>query len=134
MRSVPAPPRALHPAGIHPALWRFAEECNGLLARLLGYMGALALITMIVVSLWDDLQLPARTAAGKSDWSIAARGWPAFAVSQADLFGKTEVYEILQHPEGGRKDVLRWARDDKTAAELEIYRPGGEVKRSGPPV
>jgi hypothetical protein len=134
MRSVSAPPRALPPAGIHPALWRFAEECNGLLARLLGYMGALALITIVVVSLWDDLQLPARTSPGTSDWSIAARAWPAFAVSQADLFGKTEVYEILQHPAGGRKDVLRWARDDKTVAELEVYRPGGEVKRSGPPV
>jgi hypothetical protein len=134
MRSVPAPPRALHPAGIHPALWRFAEECNGLLARLLGYMGALALITIVVVSLWDDVQLPAGTSPGKSDWSIAARAWPAFAVSQADLFGKTAVYEILQHPAGGRKDVLRWARDDKAVAELEVYRPGREVKRSGPPV
>lgn len=134
MRSVPAPPRALHPAGIHPALWRFAEECNGLLARLLGYMGALALITIVVVSLWEDLQLPAGTSPGTSDWSIAARARPAFAVSQADPFGKTEVYEILQHPEGGRKDVLRWERDGKPVAELEVYRSGGEVKRSGPPV
>src|SRR3954468_17281567 len=117
MRSVPAPPRALHPAGIHPALWRFAEECNGLLARLLGYMGALALITMIVVSLWDDLQLAARASPGKSGWSIAAHAYPAFAVSQSDSFGKTEVYEILQHPEAGRKDVLRWEQDGKTIAE-----------------
>jgi hypothetical protein len=134
MRSVPAPPHALHPAGIDSALWRFAEECNGLLARLLGYMGALALITMIVVSLWDDLQLQNTASAAKVGWNVPARASPAFAVSQADLFDKTEVYEILQHPEGGRKDVLRWARDEKTVAELEVYRPGGEVKRSGPPL
>jgi hypothetical protein len=97
-------------------------------------MGALGLITIIAVSLWDEVQVQNGTSAGKSGWSIAARAYPAFAVSQSDLPGKTEVYEILQHPQGGRKDVLRWAQGDKTVTELEIYRPGGEVSRSGPPV
>jgi hypothetical protein len=134
MRSVPAPRAALYPAGVHPALWRFAEECNGLFSRLLAYMGALALIAIVGVTLWDHMRLETVASTHKSGWSVAGRAHPAFAVSQSDLFGKTETYEIWQHPQGGRKDVLRWMEADKPLAELEIYRPGGEPSRSGPPI
>src|SRR5450830_1780006 len=73
----------------------------------------------------------------RAGWSVAARTYPAFAVSQFDLPEKTEAYEILRHLDGGRKDVFRWtARDEKQGekpmAELEIYRPGAEFGRSEP--
>jgi hypothetical protein len=46
---------------------------------------------------------------------------------------KTYAYRSLRHPEGGRKDVLRWAElDGKPAAELEIYRPGGKLDEAVP--
>jgi hypothetical protein len=135
MRSFLAPRAALHPAGIHPALWRFADECNGLFARLIGYMGALALMTIVAVGLWDQLPPRGSDPATKSAWSIAARAYPAFAVSQFDSPGKTEAYEIRRHPDGGRKDVFRWAAQGQApVAELEIYRPGGELDQSGPPI
>lgn len=35
---------------------------------------------------------------------MAARPYPAFAVSRIDLPEKTETYDILRHPE----DVMRW--------------------------
>jgi hypothetical protein len=126
----------LYPPKIHPALRSFADECSGVLARLIAYVGALALLAIIGVSLWDEL--PFRGSgdpAAKSAWSVAARPYPAFAVSQSDLFGKTETYEILRHPDGGRKDVFRWAAlGEKPVVELEIYRPGGELSQSGPPI
>src|SRR4051812_26660363 len=50
---------AVHPPGIDPALWRFAGECNGFFARLMGYMGALALIAIVLVGLWGQLQMKA---------------------------------------------------------------------------
>jgi hypothetical protein len=135
MRSFLVARAALRPAGIHPALWRFADECNGLFARLIAYMGALAFMTIVAVSLWDQLPLRGNDPAVKSAWSVASRSYPAFAVSQFDLSGKTETYEILRHPDGGRKDVLRWAaQGEKPIAELEIYRPGGELSQSGPPI
>src|SRR3978361_1409857 len=57
----------------------------------------------------------------RGDWSVAVRSYPAFAVSQFDLPGKTETYEIFRHPEGGRKDVFRWsAQGEKPDAELGI--------------
>jgi hypothetical protein len=122
---------------IHPALTSFADECCGMLARLIAYVGALALLAMVGIHLWDQLPTGEATElAAKAGWSVAARSHPAFAVSQFDLLGKTETYEILRHPEGGRKDVVRlMARDgkqgEKSVAELEIYRPGGEFRQSG---
>jgi hypothetical protein len=122
------------PAKIHPALRSFVDECCGTLARLVVYVGTLALLAIGGVHLWD--QLPAGAAvepSEKAGWSLATRSYPAFAVSQFDLPGKTEAYEIFRHPEGGRKDIFRWASPgEKPVAELEMYRPGGESSRSGP--
>jgi hypothetical protein len=117
---------------IHPALTSFADECCATLARLFAYMGTLALIVIVGVHQWDQLQTgEAAEPAAKAGWSVASRSHPAFAVSQSDLPEKTATYEILRHPEGGRKDIMRWAAKDekpgeKPVAELEIYRPGAE--------
>jgi hypothetical protein len=126
-----------HTAGILPALTSFADEVYGTLSRLIAYLCTLALIAMSGVYLWD--QIPAADLdvepSVKAGWSAATRSVPAFTVSQFDLSYKTDTYRILRHPEGGRKDVLRWlAPDGKPAAELEIYRPGGELAESLPAV
>ena len=61
------------------------------------------------------------------------RSHPAFAISEFDLPEKTEAYEILRHPDGGRKDILRWGPQGRgPVAEIEIYRPGAESSPSGP--
>ncbi len=86
-----------------------------MLARLVAYVGALALLAIVGIHLWDELPDGAGLeAAAKAGWSVASRSYPAFAVSQFDLPGKTETYEILRHPEGGRKDVFRWAARAKS--------------------
>jgi len=119
---------------IHPALNSLADECCGALARLVAYVGTLALLAIVGIHLWD--QLPAGGAsepAARAGWSLASRSYPAFAVSQFDSLEKTETYEILRHPGGGRKDVFRWAAPgEKPVAELEIYRPGAEFSQSAP--
>jgi hypothetical protein len=122
------------PTRIHPALTSFADECCGMLARLIAYVGTLALLAIAGIHLWDQLpEADAAEPAAKVGWSVADRAYPAFAVSQFDLPEKTETYEILRHPEGGRKDVFRWTvQGEKPLAELEIYRPGGEFGQSVP--
>jgi len=122
------------PTRIHPALTSFADECCGMLARLIAYVGALALLAIVGIYLWDQLPVAeAAEPAAQADWSVASRTQPAFAVSQFDLPDKTEAYGIFRHPEGGRKDVFRWTvQGEKPVAELEIYRPGAELDRSGP--
>jgi hypothetical protein len=127
-----------YPTQIHPVLTSFADEVCGMLARLTAYVGALALLAIVGIHLWDELPVgDAIEPSAKASWSVAARSYPAFAVSQFDFPEKTEAYEILRHPEGGRKDVLRWAardgkQDEKPIAELEIYRPGAEFGRPEP--
>jgi hypothetical protein len=122
------------PAKIHPAPTSFADECRGTFARLVAYVGALALLAILGMVPWD--QIPAELAdepAAKPGWSAAGLSYPSFAVSQFDLTEKTASYQVLRHPEGGRKDILRWAaQGKKQVAELEIYRPGDEFDPSRP--
>jgi hypothetical protein len=122
------------PTRIHPALSSFVDECCATSARLIAYVGTLALLAILGLHLLD--QLPALEVSeppAKADWNVASRSRPAFAVSQFDLAEKTETYEILRHPEGGRKDIFRWAVQGKAPiAELEIYRPGTEFSQSEP--
>jgi hypothetical protein len=128
--TTPADPH--YPTSIHPALNSFADECYATLARLVAYVGALVLLAMAGLHLWDELpDTVTPEPAAKAGWNLASRSHPAFAVSSLDFHVKTETYEIFRHPEGGRKDVLHWtAQDEKPVAELEIYRPGGEFNRS----
>jgi hypothetical protein len=117
---------------IHPLLTSFADECCGTLARLLVYVGTLALLAIVGLHLWDQLPVEDITEpVARPGWAAASRSSPAFAVTQFDLPGKTETYDILRHPQGGRKDVLHWgAQGENPVAELEIYRPGGEFRPS----
>jgi hypothetical protein len=134
MRSFPAPrAEPYYQARIHPALSNFADEFCATLARLIAYVGILALLGILGIHLWDQLALEeAHQPAARTGWSVASRFYPAFAVSQFDSPEKTEVYEVHRHPEGGRKDILRLlGPDDRPVAELEIYRPGGEFSQPG---
>src|SRR6202043_2717460 len=40
---------------VHPALTSFADECTATLARLLAYVGTLALVAILGIHLWDQL-------------------------------------------------------------------------------
>src|SRR5271165_4612435 len=136
MRSFSADPANSHyTTRIHPALTSFADEVCATLARLLVYVGTLALIGILGVHFWDlwDAAGGLAEPSVKADWSAASRSYPAFAVSPLDPSAKTETYTILRHPEGGRKDIFRWAgKDEQAVAELEIYRLGGEFDPSIP--
>jgi hypothetical protein len=47
------------PTRIHPTLTSFADQCCDTLARLLGYVGVLALLAITGIRLWDELSLSA---------------------------------------------------------------------------
>ncbi len=123
-----------YPSQIHPALTSLADEICGMVARLIAYVGTLALLAILGIHFWDQLLVgEAAEPVAKAGWSVALRSHPAFAVSQFDLPEKTETYEILRHPEGGRKDIIRWAaQGDRPVAELEIFRPGADFGKSEP--
>src|ERR1700733_8403118 len=127
MRSFRAISVNFNQAGLAPALPILAAECCATLAGLIAYVVFLALLAIVGIHLWDQLPSGETSEHSTEAWSVATRSYPAFAVSQFDLPGKTETYEILRHPAGGRKDVFRWsAQGEKPVAELEIYRSGRE--------
>jgi hypothetical protein len=57
-----------YPAGIHPVLNSFADECCGTLARLFAYVGVLILLAIVGIHLWD------RVPAGEAVESTAPAG------------------------------------------------------------
>jgi len=117
-------------SGIHPALRSFADECSAVAVRILAYVCGLAVLAVIAVDLVSAVPVAANTGLPSvPGWTPASRPHPAFAISKLDLSDKPDAYEILRHPEGGRKDILRWAATpgEPPTAEVEIYRPGGEL-------
>lgn len=123
--------RSPYPGKIHPKLTSFADEFCATLARLVAYVGVLALVGILGTQAWNELLIDlAADAPPPPGWSVADRSYPAFALSLPDVGDKSEkpdTYVILRHPGGGRKDVLRWSGPgERPAAELEIYRPGSE--------
>ena len=133
MHSFPAgPANSYYTLRIRPALASFVDEVCGTLARLCAYLMALALIAICGIALWNHLPDVTTTETSPRTWSQAGRTAPAFAVSHFISQGKTEAYEIFRHPEGGRKDVFHWSgARGMPVAELEIYRPGGEIDQAG---
>lgn len=105
------------------------DEVCATLARLIAYLCALALLFIFGVYLWDQMPDMHSETFARPEWTEASRSTPAFASNQYDLSYKTKSYQIFRHPEGGRKDVLRWnAENGRPVAELEIFRPGGEFE------
>lgn len=119
---------------IYLALAAFADEVVGTLAHLFAYVGALALIAILALAALGQLpSLHDDEPASRPGWSVADRSHPAFALSRLDSSEKTGSYVILRHPEGGRRDVMRWTgAADKPVAELEIYREGDEFDVTRP--
>jgi hypothetical protein len=77
---------------IHPALTSFADECCATLARLIAYVGTLALFAIVGLHFWNQLGLDAAAApADQPGFTLATRSRPAFAVSSLDPPEKQKV-------------------------------------------
>jgi hypothetical protein len=123
---------------LHPVFINFAEEFRAISVRMMAYVcgvGALALIASDlftgVASNMVEAAIPLRS---RDAWSPAVRPQPSFAAPVADFSSQSESYEILRHPEGGRKDILRWsaALAQAPLSQIELYRPGSELTAFGP--
>jgi hypothetical protein len=68
---------------VHAAVTSFLDECCATLARLIAYVGAIALFAILGLNFWNQLQLDTAAAepADQPGFTLAARSRPAFAVS-----------------------------------------------------
>ena len=136
MHSFSADPANFHyTTRIHPALTSFADEVCSTLARLLAYLMTLALLTIVAIGAWG--QLLDATITEPSDrgaWSLADRASRAFAVVPFDSHDKTEAYEIIRHPLGDRRDLLRWRRSDRVASGTPALSSDWLTEAGNPPL
>jgi hypothetical protein len=112
MRSLWQRPGTSHQSRIHPALTSFADECHRMLAHLIAYVGALALLASGSIHLWDHLlsdELPSIVEQSTAAWRATGRSNPACAGSALDFPDKTGSYEVFRRSSGGGKDMIRWA-------------------------
>ena len=126
----------IHSDRIHPALTSFADECCGMLARLIAYVGALALLAIVGIHLWDQLPDSARRGpAGESGLEPGRPLAPGLR-RQPDRFVtvKQRLMKFSGIPRAAARTCCAGAAPgEKPVAELEIYRPGTNLSQSGPP-
>lgn len=119
--------------GLHPAFMSFATEFRAVSVRLLAYICGIAVLALIAADVFAALAMEQAEAAiplrSHDVWTAVARPQPAFSAPVADFSSYSESYEIFRHPEGGRKDIIRWsaATADIPLAQIELYRPGAEL-------
>jgi hypothetical protein len=89
------PPHRAEPRRIHPALDSFADDCRGTLTGIVLYIGALALIGILVVATAGPLTEAAITTATE------------LATGRIDLAGTPAGPDVLGHPEQGRYAAAR---------------------------
>lgn len=120
---------------MHPLLHSWRDELAARFVRLLAYLGAAAVLSIIAAQIFrGPVPLPAPVA--RSAWTEIERPFPAFALSIPEAADVPAGYAIRRHATGGgRKDILMLGEPDSAAPylEVQIYRPGKEISRFAAP-
>lgn len=116
---------------MHPALHSWRDDLPALLIRLLAYLAAAALLSILAALYFQSKNgIDAIAPADKRAWIEIEKPFPAFALSIPEAVDVPSAYAIRRHAVGnGRKDILTLGEADSTAPylQVEIYRPGTEI-------
>jgi hypothetical protein len=122
---------------MHPALHSWRDDLPAILIRLLAYLAAGALLSILAAYFFQSKNgIGIISSADKSAWIEIERPFPAFALSIPEAADAASAYAIRRHRLGnGRKDILTLGDADSAAPYLrvEIYRPGTEIDSFAPP-
>lgn len=118
---------------MHPALYSWRDELAPTVVRLLAYLGGLAVLSIAAAQIFQStpVMVSIKTAS-KPEWLAIERPFPAFALSIPEAAGAPDNYAVSRNIRGGgRKDVLSLGEPGGIAPylEIEIYRPGREIRR-----
>jgi hypothetical protein len=123
---------------MHPALQSWRDELPSSFVRVLAYLGAVALLSIAAARVSQAPAVPNTDPPPyQSEWIEIERPFPAFALSIPEAADVPASYAIRRHTEGGgRKDILVLGERDSVAPylEVEIYRPGTEIRNFAEPV
>jgi hypothetical protein len=118
---------------VQPASYSVPSDIGATFARLLAYIGGLAILAAMAASFFQEprgvaaiqpVPLPA--------WTAVERPYPAFELVMPELNGSAFNYAILRrHGDGARKDVLTWgdAADTRPYAMVEVFRSDPQSER-----
>ena len=122
---------------MHPALHSWREELPSSFVRVLAYLGAVALLSIAAAHVSQSpTVISTITPVHQSAWIEIERPFPAFALSIPEAADVPSSYRIRRHATGnGRKDILSLGEPDGAAPflQVEIYRPGTEIRRFADP-
>jgi hypothetical protein len=122
---------------MHPALYSWREQLPATLVRMLAYLGGLLALSIGAAQVFQSR--PAMgpiTASDRPQWVEIEKPFPAFALAIPEAAGVPAHYVIrLNRAGGGRKDILSLGAPDSAAPylQVEIYRPGSEIRRFAKP-
>jgi hypothetical protein len=118
---------------LHSRLRSFCDEISATLARLLAYIGAVAVIAAAAAKVFGVPGVEASVDhAARPDWIAVERPHRAFVLLLPEFPNEPEPsYAMHRHASGGgRKDILSWGEPESPGSRLliEIYRPGSGLK------
>lgn len=121
---------------MHPALHSWRDDLPGFLVRMLAYLGAAAVLSMAGAHIFQGgfeggPVLEALTPAPREPWVTLRKPFPAFALSIPEAADAPAQYTIRRNVDGGgRQDILSLGEPNGADPylEVQIYRPGGEIR------
>ncbi|HEX3859543.1 MAG TPA: hypothetical protein VHV58_08065 [Pseudolabrys sp.] len=122
---------------VHPALHSWRDDIPTAFVRGLAILCGLAVLS--VFSAWifrSPKVIRAITPVHRSEWIAIERPFPAFTLSIPEATDVPASYAVRRHAAGGgREDILSLGEITGAAPflEVEIYRPGSEIKQFGDP-
>ncbi|MEI9804283.1 MAG: hypothetical protein WDN48_07140 [Pseudolabrys sp.] len=121
---------------MHPALHSWREDLPTAFVRVLAYMCGIALLSIVAAQVFQSPPvIDTISPMHRSEWLEIERPFPAFALSIPEAADVPASYAIRRHAEGGgRKDILTLGDAAGVAPflQVEIYRPGSEMRDSDP--
>ena len=119
---------------MHPALQSRREEWSATFVRFLAYLGGIAVLSTAAGQIFQSAPviIPATTNHQQPEWTEIERPFPAFALSIPEAADEPSSYVSRRNTQGGgRKDILAVGAADSVAPflQVEIYRPGSEIRR-----
>jgi hypothetical protein len=122
---------------MHPALRSWRDELPRRFVRLLAYLGAVAVLSIGAAHVFQSPKvMSVITPVHPPDWIDVERPFQAFALSIPEAADVPASYTIRRHAEGGgRKDILTLGEPDSVSPflQVEIYRPGSEIRHFADP-
>ena len=117
---------------MHPALHSWRADLPATLVRILAYLGGIAVLSIFAAQIFRSPPATRDAQNHTPEWTEIERPFPAFALSIPEATDVPSSYVIRRHAEGGgRKDILALGKPDGDAPylQVEIYRPGSEIRR-----